>query len=77
MLFRRAEIWDEEKQVSIVLLWNLLAFGATTTAANYKDRWQVELFLRGPVGLSGGPMGGGDSQKLLAPEGDHLLSGAQ
>src|SRR5205814_4784443 len=33
MLFRRVEIWDAEKQESIVFLSNLLAFGATTIAA--------------------------------------------
>src|SRR5260370_10280706 len=44
VLFRRVEIWDEEKQESIVFLTNLLAFAATTVAAIYKDRWQVELF---------------------------------
>jgi len=44
VLFRRVEIWDEEKQESIVFLSNLLAFGATTIASIYKDRWQVELF---------------------------------
>src|SRR5450759_4906717 len=42
--FRRVEIWDAKKQESIVFLSNLLAFGATTIAAIYKDRWQVELF---------------------------------
>jgi hypothetical protein len=44
VLFRRVEIWDAKKQESIVFLSNLLAFGATTIAAIYKDRWQVELF---------------------------------
>jgi Domain of unknown function (DUF4372)/Transposase DDE domain len=46
VLFRRVEIWDKEKQQSIVFLSNLLAFGATTIAAIYKDRWQVELFFK-------------------------------
>ena len=46
VLFRRVEIWDEEKQESIVFLTNRLAFGATTIAAIYKDRWQVELFFQ-------------------------------
>jgi hypothetical protein len=45
-LFRRVEIWDEDKQESVVFLTNLLAFGATTIAAIYKDRWQVELFFK-------------------------------
>ena len=46
VLFRRVEIWDAEKEEAIVFLSNLLAFGATTIAAIYKDRWQVELFFR-------------------------------
>src|SRR3989475_5217216 len=46
VLFRRVEIWDKEKQESMVFLSNLLAFGATTIAAIYKDRWQVELFFK-------------------------------
>ena len=44
--FRRVEIWDEEQQRSIVFLTNLLEFGATTIAAIYKERWQVELFFK-------------------------------
>ena len=43
-LFRRVEIWDPDKQESMVFLTNLLGFGATTIAAIFKDRWQVELF---------------------------------
>ena len=46
MLFRRVEIWDKEKEETIVFLSNLLAFGATTIAAIYKDRWEVELFFK-------------------------------
>jgi IS4 transposase len=46
VLFRRIEILDAEKQETIVLLSNLVAFGATTIAAIYKDRWQVELFFK-------------------------------
>ena len=45
-LFRRVEVWDEDKQESIVFLANLLKLGATTIAAVYKDRWQVELFFK-------------------------------
>lgn len=44
--FRRVEIWDDEKQESIVFLTNHQDFGATTIAAIYKDRWQVELFFK-------------------------------
>lgn len=46
VLFRRVEIRDEEKDQTIVFLSNLIAFGATTIAAIYKDRWQVELFFK-------------------------------
>jgi hypothetical protein len=46
VLFRRVEIWDREKETSIVFLSNLVGFGATTIAAIYKDRWQVELFFK-------------------------------
>ena len=35
---------DNERE--IVLLTNLLAFGATTIAAIYKERWQIELFFK-------------------------------
>ena len=46
MLFRRVEIWDAEKQQVLVFLSNQLHFGATTIAAIYKDRWQIELFFK-------------------------------
>src|SRR5258707_6259071 len=46
VLFRRVEILDKEKEETIVFLSNLLAFGATTIAAIYKDRWEVELFFK-------------------------------
>ena len=46
VLFRRVEILDVDKQGTIVFLTNMLAFGATTIAAIYKDRWQVELFFK-------------------------------
>jgi hypothetical protein len=46
VLFRRVEVWNEEKQEIIVFLSNLLAFGATTIAAIFKDRWKVELFFK-------------------------------
>jgi len=49
VLFRRVEIWDAEKQETIVFLSNLLAFGATTIAAIYKDRWQVGVSSQGHI----------------------------
>ena len=44
--FRRIEVWDEAKQDTLVFLTNHMEFGATTIAAIYKDRWQVELFFK-------------------------------
>ena len=43
---RRIVVWDAEKEREIVLLTNQLGFGATTIAAIYKDRWQIELFFK-------------------------------
>lgn len=43
---RRIEVWDEENEKVIVLLTNHLDFGATTIAAIYKDRWQIEVFFK-------------------------------
>ncbi len=43
---RRIEVWDEEKQERIVLITNHRTFGATTIAAIYKDRWQIEVFFK-------------------------------
>ena len=43
---RRIVVWDPEKDREIVLLTNHLDFGATTVAAIYKDRWQIEIFFK-------------------------------
>jgi Transposase DDE domain/Domain of unknown function (DUF4372) len=43
---RRIEVWDKENDRIIVLLTNHLNFGATTIAAIYKDRWQIEIFFK-------------------------------
>jgi hypothetical protein len=43
---RRIEVWDEKKQEVVVLLTNHLKFGATTIAAIYKERWQIEMFFK-------------------------------
>jgi Transposase DDE domain/Domain of unknown function (DUF4372) len=43
---RRIEVWDEAKQDTLVFLTNHMQFGATTIAAIYRDRWQVELFFK-------------------------------
>jgi len=45
-LLRRIVVWDPEKEREIVLLTNHLEFGATTIAAIYKDRWEIELFFK-------------------------------
>lgn len=45
-LLRRVVVWDQENQREIVLLTNNMEFGATTIAAIYKDRWQIELFFK-------------------------------
>lgn len=43
---RRVVVWDEDNEREIVLLTNHLEFGATTIAAIYKQRWQIELFFK-------------------------------
>ncbi|OPY65909.1 MAG: Transposase DDE domain protein [Syntrophorhabdus sp. PtaU1.Bin050] len=43
---RRIEVWDDEKKERIVFITNHLAFGATTIASIYKDRWQIEVFFK-------------------------------
>ena len=43
---RRIVVWDAENEREIVLLSNHLEFGATTLAAIYKDRWEIELFFK-------------------------------
>jgi hypothetical protein len=43
---RRIEVRDEENSRTFVLLTNHLKFGATTVAAIYKDRWQIEIFFK-------------------------------
>jgi hypothetical protein len=41
---RRVEVWDAEKQETIVLLTNHLTFGASTIGDIYRQRWQIEVF---------------------------------
>jgi hypothetical protein len=43
---RRLEVWDDKNQEVVVLLTNHLNFGATTIAAIYKERWQIEMFFK-------------------------------
>ena len=43
---RLVEIEDPDQNATLTFLTNQLTFGATTIAALYKDRWQVELFFK-------------------------------
>jgi len=43
---RRIVIWNEQKQEKLVFLTNHLDFAASTIAAIYKDRWQIESFFK-------------------------------
>jgi hypothetical protein len=43
---RRIVVWLPEKAEELVLVTNHLTFGATTVAAIYKERWQIELFFK-------------------------------
>jgi hypothetical protein len=43
---RRIEVAEPETGEVLVFLTNHLQFGATTIAAIYKDRWQIELFFK-------------------------------
>jgi DDE family transposase/uncharacterized protein DUF4372 len=43
---RRIEFWDEEHQRLLVFLTNHLTLAASTIAAVYKDRWQIELLFK-------------------------------
>lgn len=46
VLFRRIEYWNADKQEIMVFFTNLLHLAASTVAAIYKDRWQIELFFK-------------------------------
>jgi len=43
---RRIEIWVEDKQDTMVFLTNNVKLAASTIAAIYKERWQIELFFK-------------------------------
>ena len=46
MKLRRIEIWLEDKQQTNVFVTNHLKLAASTIAAVYRDRWQIELFFK-------------------------------
>ena len=43
---RRIEVWVEDKQETIVFVTNHLTLAASTIAAIYKERWQIESFFK-------------------------------
>ena len=45
-LLRRIEVWVEERQETMVFVTNNLTLAASTIAAIYKERWQIELFFK-------------------------------
>jgi hypothetical protein len=48
-LLRRVVVWDAEQEREIVLLTNQIAFGATTIAAIYKERWEIGVSSQGHI----------------------------
>ncbi len=46
MRLRRIEVWLEDKQETIAFVTNNLKLAASTIAAIYRDRWQIELFFK-------------------------------
>ncbi len=46
MRLRRIEVWLEDKQDTIVFVTNHLKLAASTIAAIYRERWQIELFFK-------------------------------
>jgi hypothetical protein len=43
---RRVEVWVEEKNETMVFVTNNFKLAASTIAAIYKERWQIELFFK-------------------------------
>ncbi len=43
---RRVVVWDDEKREEVEFLTNHMTFAASTIAAIYRQRWQIELFFK-------------------------------
>jgi len=46
LFLRRIEVWDEEQKRVLVFLTNHRGFAASTIAAIYRQRWQIEMFFK-------------------------------
>lgn len=46
LFLRRIEVWDKEQERVLVFLTNHRGFAASTIAAIYRQRWQIELFFK-------------------------------
>src|SRR6202790_4849760 len=46
LFLRRIEVWDETQQRTLVFITNHRGFAASTIAAVYRQRWQIELFFK-------------------------------
>ena len=46
LFLRRIQVWDETQQRILVFLTNHRGFAASTIAAVYPQRWQIELFFK-------------------------------
>jgi hypothetical protein len=46
MRLRRVEVWAEDKQQTLAFVTNHPKLAASTIAAIYRDRWQIELFFK-------------------------------
>jgi hypothetical protein len=46
LFLRRIEVWDEAQQRTLVFLTNQRRLAASTIAAIYRQRWQIELFFK-------------------------------
>lgn len=45
-LFRRVVVWDPVHECELVLITNITLLAASTIAAIYKERWEIELFFK-------------------------------